>query len=93
MNSDQRHAFVRALNALERCRGRHEGGTDSVQRKFVDVRQTLESAIRDVDAGRPIDRTALVGLSRWVADWIPDIDDPLLGALEEVSDAVTEPLL
>jgi hypothetical protein len=32
------------------------------------------------------DRAPLIGLAGWVADWIPDLDDPLLALLTDVED-------
>ena len=47
----------------------------------------LESALRRVQAGDELSRGEFSGLVRWLTDWIPNVDDPLVEALGKVERA------
>lgn len=59
--------------------------------KFAKLRATLESALHAVENDRQVDRASLTLISKWVADWIPNDDDPLLDRLDEVEQALGLP--
>ena len=60
------------------------GGSSKESSKFAMLKETLEVALKALDEKQQVDSVALSGLSKWVADWIPDIDDPLLDRLDEM---------
>lgn len=58
--------------------------SESQQKKYVMLGDTLSAALQALDSGAPLDRDSLVGISKWVADWIPADDDPLLDRLDDI---------
>jgi len=75
----------RALEALEESQ-RTNSDPAHVQ-KFTDLRLVLQSARVAAERGEV---PACGELVRWVADWIPDTDDPLLARVDAVDRAVSK---
>ncbi len=47
----------------------------------------LQKMRDEASAGRDIECSDLIGLLRWVTDWIPNIDHPLVHAIGEIGRA------
>ena len=78
--------LLRALeSALAKARD-SEGRADQpeVREKIRQLIVALEQAVVDVGAQR---EAQVLGLTKWVADWLPSIDDPLIKALDQVETA------
>ena len=74
-----------ALNMVDRSRRRAASATgESTMAKFDRLEQELEYARQALESGRLDALQPLTEIVRWTADWIPDTDDPLLDALENV---------
>lgn len=58
--------------------------SESQREKYLMLGDTLAAALRALDSGTPLDGDSLVGISKWVADWIPEADDPLLDRLDDI---------
>lgn len=68
-----------------RCAGSDSSSvSESHKKKYVILADTLSAALRALNSGAPLDRDSLVGVSKWVADWIPAHDDPLLDRLDDI---------
>jgi hypothetical protein len=50
--------------------------------EFDHLERELIGALEGARRGQEPDRDALAGLQRWVLDWIPDLDDPLVEAID-----------
>lgn len=62
---------------------RRPGGR-SVSVELQELREILEAAHLRARTGKPLSDPRLVRLSKWVADWIPDMHDPLLAAVGKI---------
>lgn len=94
-DSDQsRRAVVRAIDEvireLERASSSHWKFSDgsSMQSQLETLRADMEALRTVALAGDPPDRNRVLGILRWVIDWIPDLEDPLVKAVARVDDAV-----
>lgn len=83
-SSDLRASLIAAIAAVDQAQLRVSPGSDPVLQKFTRARETLTSALHAIDSHETVNKAAFDGLSKWVADWIPEIDDPLLDSLDEV---------
>ncbi len=81
-----RSALERSLKRLERVRSEssHTPETIAIADKLELLHRTLSDALGALETGRPLDHPALGGLVRWTLDWIHDLDDPVIAALEDV---------
>lgn len=86
--SDLRGTLQAALVATERSQADSSSSPRAAPAKFAMLRDTLQNALRAVESNQAIDKTALDGISKWVADWIPDEEDPLLDRLDEVEQQI-----
>lgn len=59
---------------------------ESLEPKLIRVEEILRQALAAVSNGEPVDYREVIGISRWITDWIPDIDDPLLDAAYAVEE-------
>jgi hypothetical protein len=78
----------RALKHVENARSKNWIGFEgeSLEPKLIRVEEILRQALGAVSHGDPVDYREVIGISRWIADWIPDIDDPLLDAAYAVEE-------
>lgn len=83
MSDRLRSAIDSALRMLEQSR-RSAATAESANANFDGLKRELEDAREAIDSGRIDAARPLTEIVRWVADWIPDINDPLLNALEDV---------
>lgn len=58
--------------------------------KLARLEVVLQSALESGNSISAATQAELKGLSRWVADWIPDLDHPLLDAVHRVAQHVNE---
>jgi hypothetical protein len=79
-----------ALAAANESQADPSGSPSEAPTKVSILKDTLQSALKALDERRPVDKVALSGLSKWVADWIPDIDDPLLDRLADVEQQLAD---
>jgi hypothetical protein len=86
---DLREALLRALAAIKVSKADVSGRADETYSKFIQLEQTLNAALRDIELGQQVNHQTLRGLVKWVGDWIPDVDDPLLARLDQVEDSLT----
>lgn len=87
-SQDMRNALQAALAAVNRSQAGATSSPNAVA-KFAMLRDILESALRAIDERQPLEKASLSGLSKWVADWIPDVEDPLLARLDEMEQQLT----
>lgn len=78
-----RRAIQNALASAQEARTRFPNAGERLQQLVV----SLEQALVDVDADR---EAQVLGYSRWVADWLPDIKHPLMAALDSLERAAIE---
>lgn len=78
-----------ALKHAHATAQRSRGSTRSpeAREKLQQLVVSLEQAIVDVEEDR---EAQVLGLTKWVADWIPDLDDPLVEALDSLELAAAE---
>jgi hypothetical protein len=83
-----------ALAEVERARAERWKGFagESLEPKLQQLEEKLKAALDEVRAGEQLETARMKGLVHWVADWIPDIDDPLLEAIYEVQRCTEEGL-
>ena len=73
------------LNALTRAQHTYATTVSPEAReKSQQLIVALQQALVDVDNDR---EAQVLGLSKWVADWIPSLDDPLLQVLGDLEEA------
>lgn len=84
-----RHLLVSALEAASCSETQSQVGGDSFRVKFLALRGYLQTGLDCLDHGRPLNTAELAGLVRWVADWIPDVNDVLLNRLAKLEAALT----
>lgn len=85
-----RSLIVSALEAASRSETRAEVRGETLQGKFVALRGYLQTALDNLDNGKPLNTAELTGLVRWVADWIPDVNDVLLKRLAKLETALAK---
>jgi hypothetical protein len=88
--NDLKSLLQAAIAAANRSQAEASGSPRQAPAKFLVLKETLEAAIKALDEQEPVDKAALSGISKWVADWIPDIEDPLLDRLSEVEQQVAK---
>lgn len=81
---DFRGTLQAALAAASRGQADSSGASIESPTKFAMLKDILQAALKALDEQKQVDRVGLSGLSKWVADWIPDIEDPLLDRLDEM---------
>lgn len=86
--SDLRSMLQAALVATRHSQEESSESSRAAPAKFAVLRDTLEAALKAVEEQRPVDKSALAGISKWVADWIPDEEDPLLDRLDELEQQI-----
>jgi hypothetical protein len=75
-------------NALKIAKGSHKRiESPEAREKLQQLIVSLEQAHVDVDNDR---EAQVLGLTKWVADWGLDLDDPLLRALNSLEHAAIE---
>ena len=74
-----------AIDLTERSRS--EATDHELREKLQQLLVSLEQAMRDVQLGR---EAQVLGLSRWVAGWIPDDAEALISKLDLVERAAIE---
>lgn len=79
-----RRALKHVVNARSKNWVGFEG--ESLEPKLIRVEEILRRTLAAVSSGDRFDYHEVEGLSRWIADWIPDIDDPLLDAAYAVEE-------
>jgi hypothetical protein len=88
LGSEQRflNQLDRALAEVDRAstEGWTEVNGESATQSLDRLRQQLISARTAIQRGGPADREPFSGLVRWVTDWIPDVNDPLVAAVAKV---------
>ena len=85
MSGKLERALEGALSMLDRSRRRTGGQiTESTKGKFDRLERELKDAREALNSGRQEALRPLTEIVRWTADWIPDPNDPLLKALDEV---------
>ena len=90
MSDAQESQIVAALITAERevARGLAAGwytvdGVSAAER-LARLQEQLRTALQSAESGERLDGTVFAGVVRWVTDWIPDVDDPLVAALGQV---------
>ena len=78
---DLRSSLHIALAEARRARSRAGGDAGKHVVKFDSLISKLESVLKGLDRGSP---EPLELITKSVIDWIPDIDDPLVHALDQV---------
>jgi hypothetical protein len=90
----QTGAFSRAIEdaELEIARARQQNWTLPDGRSADALLELLRSQLRGMRKRRDIEandiEAEVIRLIRWTADWIPNIDDPLLAALGRLADSL-----
>lgn len=79
-------AFDAAIAAVRRLEasGLRTAAGDSATPHLARLRGDLEVRRRDVAAGGTLDREWAGGLVRWVAEWVPERELPLIARLGQI---------
>ena len=78
------------LNALTKAQQTYATAVSPEAReKSQQLIVSLQQALIDVDNNR---EAQVLGLSKWSADWIPNTDDPLRQALDDLEEAAIKGL-
>lgn len=85
MKSEFTRSLEVALTEVSRARAKKWSGFDgqSLEPKLSRLEAILRMELQNSGDGHS-SRTELTELTRWVADWIPDLDHPLLDAVSAV---------
>ena len=83
---DLRSGLHVALAEARRAKARAGGDAAAQAAQFDYLTAKLETALRDLDRGT---LPSIALLTKWVIDWIPDIDDPIVAALHQVESAAS----
>ena len=90
MAKDLQTLIERAIAAADTAEQRAADATEATRGQFRQLHAQLHEARATVARGGVPD---CAGLLRWVADWIPDIDDPLLARVGALERAATKSML
>lgn len=85
LRADLQAALREAIDRTERSRS--AAADHEAREKLQQLRVSLEQALTDVQQGR---EAQVLGLSRWVAGWIPDDAEALISKLDLVERAAIE---
>lgn len=78
-----RRAVQHALAMAQVARTRFPDASEPLQQLVV----SLEQALVDVDKDR---EAQVLGYTKWVAGWLPDMTDPLIASLDRLERAAIE---
>jgi len=79
----QIQAAIREVDRALAASWRKPNG-ESAEGNLRQLRETLQGAQDQLGSGLIPDDPRLIGMTKWVADWIPETDAPLLRALDGV---------
>ncbi len=78
--------------ARSRCRGWRYPSGQPLEQTLERLESTLSAALAAVEAEQEPEWDQLRHLVRFVADWIPDLKDPLVAAMARIDAAVEKAL-